>query len=98
MILRIRLKIYASCMMTSVNGSITRITDSLCGESTGHHWIPSATANNPELWWVFSYAAQYVNWTVELTVVWNVMALMCRHYNCSIDDCDMVVLLQMKRS
>ena len=28
------------CMMTSSNGNIFRVTDPLCGEFTGHWWIP----------------------------------------------------------
>ena len=31
-------------MMTSTNGNIFRVTGPLCGEFTGHQWIPLAKA------------------------------------------------------
>ena len=37
-------------MMTSLNGSIFRVTGPLCGEITGHRWIPLTKACNVELW------------------------------------------------
>ena len=37
-------------MMTSSNGNIFRVTDPLCGEFTGHRWIPLTKANDAELW------------------------------------------------
>ena len=37
-------------MMTSSNGDIFRITDHLCGEFTGHQWIPYTKASDVELW------------------------------------------------
>ena len=36
--LRLRMFVH---MMTSSNGNIFRVTDHLCGEFTGHRWIPS---------------------------------------------------------
>ena len=36
------------CIMTSSNGSICRITGLLCGELTGHVWIPRTKANEVE--------------------------------------------------
>ena len=36
--------------MTSSNGSIFRVTGLLCGEFTGHRWIPHTKANDSELW------------------------------------------------
>ena len=38
------------CMMTSSNGNIFRVTGPLCGEFTGHRWIPLAKASDTELW------------------------------------------------
>ena len=38
-------------MMTSSNGSIFRVTGPLCGEFTGHRWIPLTKASDAELWW-----------------------------------------------
>ena len=37
-------------MMTSSNGNIFRVTGHLCGEFTGHRWIPRTKANVAELW------------------------------------------------
>ena len=37
-------------MMTSSNGSIFRVTGPLCGEFTGHRWIPLTKASDAELW------------------------------------------------
>ena len=37
-------------MMTSSNGNIYRVTDHLCGEFTGHRWIPRTKASDAELW------------------------------------------------
>ena len=39
-----------SCMMTSSNGNIFRVTGHLCGEFTGHRWIPHTKASDAELW------------------------------------------------
>ena len=38
------------CMMTSSNGSTSRVTGPLCGEFTGHRWIPLIKASNAKLW------------------------------------------------
>ena len=37
-------------IMTSSNGSIFRVTGHLCGEFTGHRWIPCTKASDAELW------------------------------------------------
>ena len=39
-----------SFMMTSSHGTIFRVTGFLCGEFTGHRWIPLTTASDTELW------------------------------------------------
>ena len=36
--------------MTPSNGSIFRVTGHLCGEFTGHRWIPRRKASDAELW------------------------------------------------
>ena len=36
-------------MMASSNGNIFRVTGPLCGEFTGHRWIPLTKASNEEL-------------------------------------------------
>ena len=40
----------SSNMMTSSNGNIFRVTGHLCGEFTGHRWIPRTKARDAELW------------------------------------------------
>ena len=37
-------------MMTSSNGNIFRVTGPLCGEFTGHRWIPLTKASDAVLW------------------------------------------------
>ena len=37
-------------MMTSSNGNIFHVTGHLCGEFTGHRWIPRTKASDTELW------------------------------------------------
>ena len=37
-------------MMTSSNGNLFRVTGHLCGEFTGHWWIPRIKASDAELW------------------------------------------------
>ena len=37
-------------MMTSSSGNIFRVTGHLCGEFTGHRWIPRTKASDAELW------------------------------------------------
>ena len=37
-------------MMTSWNGNIFRVTGPLCGEFTGHRWIPLTNASDAKLW------------------------------------------------
>ena len=39
-------------MMTSLNGNIFRVTGPLCGEFTGHRWIPRTKASDAKLWCV----------------------------------------------
>ena len=47
-------------MMTSSNGSIFRVTGPLCGEFTGHRWIPLTKVSNAELWY-FHWSAPWIN-------------------------------------
>ena len=37
-------------MITSSNGNIFRVTGPLCGDFTGHRWIPLTKASDAELW------------------------------------------------
>ena len=48
--------------MTSSNGNVFRVTGHLCGEFTGHQWIPLTKASDAELWcflwsapWIYSW-------------------------------------------
>ena len=47
-------------MMTSSNGNIFRVTGPLCGEFTGHWWIPRTKASDTELW-CFLWSAPWIN-------------------------------------
>ena len=51
-------RIYHTVMMTSSNGNIFPITAHLCGEFTGHRWIPRTKASDAELW--------YILWSFDL--------------------------------
>ena len=45
-------------MMTSSNGNIIRVTGPLCGEFTGHQWIPCTKASEAELWCFLWFAPE----------------------------------------
>ena len=45
--------VHRMSMMTSSNGNIFRVTGPLCGEFTGHWWIPLKKASDAELWYLF---------------------------------------------
>ena len=47
-------------MMTSSNGNIFHVTGPLCGEFTGHRWIPRTKASDAELW-CFLWSAPWIN-------------------------------------
>ena len=42
-------KVALCTMMTSSNGNIIRVTGHLCGEFTGHRWIPRTKASDAGL-------------------------------------------------
>ena len=46
-------EVVAGFMMTSSNGNTFRVTGPLCGEFTGHRWIPHTKASDVELWCFF---------------------------------------------
>ena len=46
--------------MTTSNGDIFRVTGHLCGEFTGHRWIPRTKASNAELW-LLSFICAWIN-------------------------------------
>ena len=45
-------------MMTSLNGTIFGVTGTLCGDFTGHRWIPHTKASDAELWCFLWYAPE----------------------------------------
>ena len=45
-------------MMASSNGNIFSVTGTLCGEFTGHRWIPPTKASDTELWCFLSSAPE----------------------------------------
>ena len=47
--------------MTSSNGKIFRVTGILCGEFTGHRWIPHTKASDAELWRVLRSAPEQLS-------------------------------------
>ena len=49
-------------MMASSNGNILRVTGPLCGEITGHQWIPLTKASDADLWCVFFICARINDW------------------------------------
>ena len=53
-------------IMTSSNGNIFRVTGPLCGEFTGHLWIPLTTASDSELWCFFLICAWINGWVNNL--------------------------------
>ena len=59
-------------MMTSSNGNIFHVTSHLCGEFTGHRWIPRTKASNAELWcFLWSAPAWTVVKTIVMLVIWD---------------------------
>ena len=65
-----------SCMMTYSNGNIFRVTGPLCGEFTGHRWIPLTKASDTELWcFLWSVPEQTVEQTAETPVIWDAITL-----------------------
>ena len=57
-------------MMTSSNGKHFRVIVSLCGELTGHRWIPLKKASNTELWrFIWSAPEHTVELTIEMPVI-----------------------------
>ena len=51
-------------------------TDPLCGESTGHRWIPLTKASDAELWcFLWSTPEQTVKQAIEMLVICDTTAL-----------------------
>ena len=69
--------------MTSWNGNIFRVTSPFCGAFAGHQWIPRTNASDAELWcFLWSAPEQTVEWTIETSVIWNVITLIMRSLQC----------------
>ena len=61
--------------MTSSNGNIFHIIGLLCGELTGHQWIPCTKASDVELWcFLWSVPESTVEQTMETTVIWDAIS------------------------
>ena len=66
----------SASIMTSSNGNIFRVTGPLCGEFTGHRWIPLTKASKVVLWcFLWSAPEQMVEQTRETLVIWNAIVL-----------------------
>ena len=62
----------ASIMMTSSNGNIFRLTSPLCGEITGHRWIPLTKASDTKLrCFLWSAPEPTAEQTMETPVIWD---------------------------
>ena len=74
---------YLTWMMTSSNKNIVRVTGTLCGEFTGHRWIPLTKASCAELWCFFlSVPEPTVEQTSETPVIWDAIALIMASLQC----------------
>ena len=63
-------------MMTSSHGNIFRVTGPLCGEFTGHLWIPLTKASDVEPWcFLWSAPEQTVEQNIGTPVIWDAIAL-----------------------
>ena len=62
-------------MMTSSNGNIFRVTNALCGEFSGHPWIPRTKASGAEFWCFYlSTPEPTVEQTILTPVIWDAIA------------------------
>ena len=74
--------------MTSSNGNIFRVTGPLCGEFTGHRWIPHTKTSDVELW-CFTWSAPWINGWVNNRAAGDLRRHRA-HY-------DVIALFQLKR-
>ena len=69
-------------MMTSSNENIFCVTGLLCGEFTGHRWIPCTKASDAELWcFLWSAPKLTVEQTLETLVFGTPSSSLWRHCN-----------------
>ena len=64
-------------MMTSSTGKGFRVTGLLCGEFTGHRWIPLSKTRDAELSCFFWCA-----WIIDTPVIWDAIALIITSLLC----------------
>ena len=63
-------------IMTSSSGNNFHVTGLLCGEFTGHRWIPRIEASDAELWcFLWSVPEPTFAQTKETRVIWDAIAL-----------------------
>ena len=63
-------------MMTSSNENIFHVTGTLCGEFTGHKWIPLTKASDARLkCFLWPEYEQTIEWKIETLDIWDVIAL-----------------------
>ena len=59
-----------------IKRNIFRVTGILCGEFTGHRWIPRTKASDGKLWcFLWSAGEPTVGQTMETPMIWNAIAL-----------------------
>ena len=67
------------CMMTSSHENILCVIGPLCGECTGHWWIPLTKASDSELWCFLRAAGDLrrnrAHYDVSVIVIWDAIAL-----------------------
>ena len=62
--------------MSSSYGNIFRVIGRLCGEFTGHRWIPRINARDEEFWcFIWSAPESTVQQAMETLVIWDATAL-----------------------
>ena len=67
-------------MMTSSNGDIFRVTGHLCGEFTGHRWIPRTKASDAGLS-CFLWSVWTIEWAIVRLVIWDAIAPIMTSHN-----------------
>ena len=63
-------------MLTSLNGTIFRVTSLWCGQFAAHRWIPLTKASDAELWlFLWSAPEPTIEQTMETLVIWDASSL-----------------------
>ena len=67
---------YRDFMVMSSNGNVFHVTGLLCGEFTGHRWIPHPKASDAEFWcFLWSPPEPTENQTMDTPMIWEAIAL-----------------------